>query len=1567
MPTPVPANLLPQGLRAAPAAPKAVPADMLPEGLRPQKEAAGFFGSLMEGAQTLGITDEAAAFAADPSEKNRRALIKAGESKFRQVGFGEGENWEAFKQLLGGSIGQLAAPVAAGVGASFVSTPIGGLAAASTVSGAQYTSQNLLRQAQEQEAAIAAGKKPEDTSVGKAILAATGQTALDVAGGKVFTGIAKAFPFMKPLLGQAGGKAAQEAGEVLADAAANGTIKFTKGIATGVGKGIAFEVPQEIAQQGLERWQAGLSLADDEAQSEYGQAALGALLLGGGFGGVSGALSTRSERAEAKAAQADAEAEAEGEATLPEILPTTGVKPEAVRATLAEAAGPELSRGANAAVDALSRTVSNALATGRPEDVEAARSFIAAREDDIAAGTKYTPDIAEPYTGALVQARQMLDEVAPVEEVTPVAEVAPVAAAPDLTSVYEAPNMEARKAAALDVATSIVESLPGIEATSISKKVYNQISTQIAQQAARGETFDPVTVARATLAKNGVEVLEAAAVPEVNVSAAPELTTPEFTPQSYVDRYMAGEGRGTSTADLEMQQYAANNAPEIEAEFNRRTQQETPDAGTGRPTTSIDEGVGVSVPPSGGPEVVGAAPSGVSGVGPEAVGVGGVPPVPPTVGPDAEPSPLTPEPTPEPTLEPQRTPLNLVPNWLARTRRKLADSFEGSKALDTWMQSSLGYETLPEEFQTAAKLETLQTQQAGKSRNLQRDFFDPIIEMTGKLGVDLGDLGLYLWARSAPDRNRDVAETNPENFPEGGSGLTTAQASEILAKFKEEGKLAKLNQVARKADALVDFTLAERVKAGKMSQAQADAMRAKQKYYMPLKGFAKDGDMLTSDLEGDTEIESRQAEAMRALRAAAPGGTVNEIRQAFGRGSMPFHPLFNLFQDAEATVRSNVENQAMRPIIRAWKKDPSIFEGILNVYTKTNPKRVMVSNDTPGGRWEAIDMEKAYRNSPPGTYTLIKDNGANYYVEFAEQGAGADLKRMFANMRPEQMKGALKTLAIINNFMKGMLTYKNPLYLMFVAPFRDTSAAIATAMANQNLKGSPAFGKNLAARTFLYSLPFSGTGSAIGRYVFGKAPLDDATSKQLQEMIDAGGAPLQTRFLNVEESASVASRAIRAMKGLENLPAKERPAKLWEGLNQWVDGLADVMDLNARFATYRAATHYGIEPADAARLALDSSLNLTRRGEMARGLDLIFPFFGAGVESTRKTLRIASNPRALTKVFGGMIAVGVMESIWNAMQAGDADDDGQEDHLDQDLGAGLRASRFIIYYGDGPDDYTKIPIDPMLGYFKFVGNKIGDVMAGAIAPSEATTGLVSGFTSLMLPTRIPGTDVQSVGIAMTPLVGKPFMENIINRNFFGSPIYKERTFDSAPRSELGRETTGDFWKGLAKTLNSVTGGSAAVSGGMDFQPEVYRHFIESYFGGPYQLAKQMVGIKEAEGMADIPGIKSFVGTGSEYAPQTKYYENSSTVRQIMNRLSKLTPEQQMAQGAEFYMDTDPRIMDAYKAVEANLDRINKEQKASMALAKTDEEEKAVLDYYRGQKNEYYAAFNSVYNGVKKEQ
>jgi len=254
----------------------------------------GFWSSIFDRAQTLGLADEAAAFTANPNEKTRRAFVAAGNSKYRGVNFGEGADWVAFKQALGGSIGDALAPLAAGIGTSFVGTPIAGFAAASATSGAQYTTQNLLRQAQEQERAIAEGKAPEETSISKALVAAAGQTGLEVVGGRAFSGIAKLFPFARPLLGLGGKKAAQEAGEVIADAAEKGTLSFVKGVATGTGKGVAFEIPQELAQTTLERWQAGLSLSDDEAFGEYKQAAIGAALLGGGFGAVSGGLESRS-------------------------------------------------------------------------------------------------------------------------------------------------------------------------------------------------------------------------------------------------------------------------------------------------------------------------------------------------------------------------------------------------------------------------------------------------------------------------------------------------------------------------------------------------------------------------------------------------------------------------------------------------------------------------------------------------------------------------------------------------------------------------------------------------------------------------------------------------------------------------------------------------------------------------------------------------------------------------------------------------------------------------------------------------------------------------------------------------------------------------------------------------------------------------------------------------------------------------------------------------------------------------------------------------------------------------
>ena len=1453
--------------------------------LQAPKEKAGFLGSLSESlTQFPEIADEVAAYGANPNDKTRRALIKAGESKYKQVGFGEGDNWEAFKQLLGGSLGQMAAPVAAGLiaGGETAATVVGapaapfvGIGAAALTGGAQYTSQNLLRQAQEQEAAIAAGKKPEETSVGKAVLAATGQTALDLAGGRVFSGVAKAFPFMRPLLGRAGGKAAQNAGGVLADAAENGTLKFAKGIAYGTGKGVAFEIPQEVAQQGLERWQAGKSLFDKEAQDEYGQAAMGALLLGGGLGGVSGGLSTRAKAAPTEEAPITEEAPAaEGEA-----IPTGERKDvrkfqKDITSQLAEAAGPQLSVRAKNAINSLGSMVSSDLTTATPESLARSQKYIQDFEDEIDGG-KYEPAVAD----RLLRPKLAEDGTHAVDETTG-------------KPIYEGALAEAKR---------MVED-----------------------------------------ARKGL-------APAEETTPTEEAAPVELTPASFVDRYVAGEGRGDTDADRAFRQYHANNAADIEAEFARRVKQrEEADAGVGRTSAPIDEGTGAGIPPSSGPESAGTAPSGVSGVGPEAVGVGGVPPVSPSVGANAEPNTLTPAPK-----------MEVAPNWLVN----IADKFGQAELADNWAKSTFGEAAVPTDLQTAPILERTESMQAGQQRDLKREKFDPIVETAANLGVDIGDFNAFLWFEHAAERNREVAKSN-EQFPEGGAGITTAAANEGLQEMAAEGVLPKYKILKKKVQDLVKYNLQEDVKAELLSQAQVDAMPYEN--YVPLKGFAADNDIMTAEIGEDPKVvTARRDEAMRAMYAASPGGNPREFRRAMGRGSMPHAPLFNLMQDSEQRVRRRVQNMARLPILRQWKKRPAAFDGIINVYTDANPKMVARGKDRAGTKYEPANMESEYY-SHREDYMIVKDKGVTYYVEFNPTESGQALRRMFENMNPKSLEGMAANVAQVNNFLKGMLTYKNPLHLIFVAPFRDISSAIATAMHHQNLKGSPAYKKNLAANTVKYMLPATGTWGTVARYVFTNKPMDTALGKQFQEFIREGGAPLHARLNDVQDKISTANLTIKKLRGVDSLSAKERISSILRALNERVDNLADLMDMSARFATYRAAREVGILAPDAARLSLDSSLNLTRRGEKARQLDLIFPFFATGVEATRKTKRMLVSGRGAVKILGALIAYGAVESMINAAISGDDDDDGQQNYLEQNNT--MRMGRAILYYGEGADEYVKLPIDPMLGYFKFVGNRIGDLMLGNATPGDVTSDLFFGAASTASPVRVPQADAPSAAVAFTPLVGKPFMENILNKNFFGGPIYKESQFDNAPRSELGNPATSDNWKWLARTINDATGGSEAVKGAIDFQPEVYRHLMEGYLGGPYQIAKQMAGLGDAEGVADIPGIKSFVGSGSEYAPQTKYFENSSTIRQIMNRLGRLTPEQRAAQGAEFTLDTDPRIIEAYQIVDKELDKVGKEQTETLAVPGiTAEEKQLVLDHYRAKKNELYSAFNSVYNVVKKAQ
>lgn len=266
-----------------------------------QKPEAGFLSSFGEAATTLGAAPEALGFATAGDEEVKRApareaLLKATESQYQGTAFSDIENigdavdW--LKQTGGAMAGYLAAPgAAAKLTQILMKTPgIAPKVVGYGALGAQYALENLARQASTQEEQKAAGEEPEATSVVRAVTAAGGQTALDAAGFKLFKPLFNKFPGLRDLVGEGAERTAKETADILSDAFERGTLRTRQGVVTGIGKGVAFEIPQEVAQQALERWQAGLSLTDKEARNEYFEAGAAAAVFGGALGGVSGGL-----------------------------------------------------------------------------------------------------------------------------------------------------------------------------------------------------------------------------------------------------------------------------------------------------------------------------------------------------------------------------------------------------------------------------------------------------------------------------------------------------------------------------------------------------------------------------------------------------------------------------------------------------------------------------------------------------------------------------------------------------------------------------------------------------------------------------------------------------------------------------------------------------------------------------------------------------------------------------------------------------------------------------------------------------------------------------------------------------------------------------------------------------------------------------------------------------------------------------------------------------------------------------------------------------------------------------
>jgi hypothetical protein len=183
---------------------------------------------------------------------------------------------------IGGSIlGSALGGVRAGATFGPFGAAIGGIGGALLPSLMQQFGGNVERQAQEQTEA----GQPLDINRSSAFQAALPQAGLDVAatfiplGGRLVSKIT-GIP-VDALIGRTAAQTAKLAEEGL-----------MKTLAKGTAVGALAEIPTEVTQQMLQRWQAGLPLADEDAYKEYGETAFKVSMLAPI--GAAGRLSDRS-------------------------------------------------------------------------------------------------------------------------------------------------------------------------------------------------------------------------------------------------------------------------------------------------------------------------------------------------------------------------------------------------------------------------------------------------------------------------------------------------------------------------------------------------------------------------------------------------------------------------------------------------------------------------------------------------------------------------------------------------------------------------------------------------------------------------------------------------------------------------------------------------------------------------------------------------------------------------------------------------------------------------------------------------------------------------------------------------------------------------------------------------------------------------------------------------------------------------------------------------------------------------------------------------------------------------
>ncbi len=828
----------------------------------------------------------------------------------------------------------------------------------------------------------------------------------------------------------------------------------------------------------------------------------------------------------------------------------------------------------------------------------------------------------------------------------------------------------------------------------------------------------------------------------------------------------------------------------------------------------------------------------------------------------------------------------------SRFVRQMQDKFQVLKAVQENIRKTGGK---IDDSNNAYMAEELFHGKAENDLNVMKErYVQPLVKLLADYKIAQADLDEYLYARHAPERNAHIAKINPK-MPDGGSGMTNAEAAEIMQRVRNSGKQAQYDRLA----GIVDDMLARRRElireAGLEESGVVDAWQKAYRYYVPLKG---------QDVDGVVSLP-------RTGKGFTIGG--RESRQAMGRASRAQSPSTQAIQDLSESLIRHRKNEVGNAFLKLVQDNPD--KDYWQVFTDDRPDTMRaiaerVDPETGETRHEVVERP-VLMAMMADRYFTTKKNGKTYYIKLHDPR----LMRAMKNMGPETSNAVIRTLGKVNRFLATVNTSYNPEFL--VSNFiRDVQTAVMNLKAEQGRSDGKLKGlDNLSALAVVKdsrSAMSAVYASLRGKTLTGKGA---QWQKVWKEFVEDGGKTGWFNMGDLEGQQKEMDRLVSLAKG----GWKGQSIGAWNSFLNLVEDANGAVENALRLSAYKHARDAGLSRQQAASLAKNMTVNFNRRGEQGALMNSLYMFANASIQGTANLVRTLGhlngdgpllerlrwkNLNVPQKIALAAVGAGYLLGSLNRSVAGE-DDDGVNWY--DKVPSHVKERNLVIMksvFGGKAGEYWSIPLPYGYNVFFLLGHTAEGVAAGDLTASRAAGNVVGGILGAFSPIGSETSETLSGALLKNaaPTILRPFANLAMNENFMGAQIYQENMPFGTPKpdSQLGRRSTPEAYKAFASWLNAFSGGSQYRPGAVDITPESLKFWIDYISGGTGRFISKTTdaAVKSLNGIdipeQQVPFLGKISGEVMPYADQQKMYDRMTEVAQYHAELKSLTGAERTA-------------------------------------------------------------------------